>query len=139
MKTTENSQENFTSAVATFYLDEIKKGMYICWNVCALACYDSKIVIRDDCNKIYAELTKTYTNTPNYLFMGDGAAEFTGNRLRIEVTSNSATRLEQYTNKYKIAPTNSKIQFGYNIYIEDDYDYDYNDVCINIVSWLKKG
>lgn len=139
MKTTESNQENLTNGNATFHLEEIKKGMHICWNVSAQAGFDSTTIIGDD-KMTYAKLTKKQTSSDSYQFLGQGQSAVEGNNFKIVVNSSAATNLKQVTQRYEIKTEQKRlVGYSYNICIEDFNDDDFNDVCINIVAWLDRG
>lgn len=139
MNTMEGNQEKLTRDNATYCLEEIKKGMHICWNVSAQAGFDSTTIIGDD-NKTYATLIKGQTSSDSYKFLGQGQATVAGNHFKIVVSSSAATSLKQVTQKYEIkTEQNRLVGYSYNICIEDYYDDDFNDVCISIVAWLDRG
>lgn len=139
MKTTESNQENLTNGNATFHLEEIKKGMHICWNVSAQAGFDSTTIIGDD-KMTYAKLTKEQTFPDSYQFLGQGQSTVEGNNFKIVVNSSAATNLKQVTQRYEIKTEQKRlVGYSYNICIEDFNDDDFNDVCINIVAWLDRG
>lgn len=133
------SVENLTAVPKSFDLNVIKKGMYICWNVSAQACFDSTVTIKDD-TTTYAIIKKGKTRTPEFLFLNEGHHNVDGNNLTVIVESTESRILKSSVNAFTVTSDSGRaVGCGYNICIEDQDDNDYNNVYINIVAWEKKG
>lgn len=122
-------------------VSEIKKGYYMCWNLCTQCGNASSVKLIGDNDKKYFEYEKKGGTSGKLEFMGEGHAECTSDHLKLVVTIETDTgEIRQSINSFGITDSHaSKVGHGYNICIEDSTDEDYNDTYINLVGWFKKG
>lgn len=129
----------------TFYCEEIKAGTYMYWNICAQACNDFTITIKDEITgKNYFSGSKPVTQSGSMVNIGgsgaDNFATVVGDNLIIEVSSERSSEIKSSINAYGVNDASGKtVGKGYNICIEDSSDDDYNDLYISIIAWAKQG
>ncbi|MFI3322358.1 MAG: hypothetical protein R3Y50_07515 [Rikenellaceae bacterium] len=125
------------------FLEEIKQGTYMYWNICTQACFDFKVEIKDSgIGKVYFSKEKAFSQSGDIYNLSDGSnlATVMGDNLTIEITSTYSKELKSSINSYGVNDTSGKtIGKGYNICIEDSDDNDFNDLYINIIAWEKRG
>lgn len=125
------------------YLEEIQKGTFMYTNICAQAWYDFKITLKDGkTNKIYFKGTKPYSHSGSIVNIKDkeNFVPVEGDNLVLEITSDNSKELKTSINIFGVNDVNGRtVGKGYNICVEDSGDDDYNDLYINIISWVKKG
>lgn len=127
--------------VTKYYdVSEIKRGYFVCWNVCSQAMYKSTIVLKDKkTGREYFNIKKTNPST-TMQFLGQGYADVAGDELQLIVTSEVDTDLYQSINSYNVTDNNAKtVGHGYNFCFEDGSDNDFNDVYVNLIGWKNKG
>ena len=72
--------------------------------------------------------------------LAQGADFIQGSGLKLLINIPQSTNIDSSINTYLITTdTGAVVGFGYNICIEDSYDKDFNDVCINLVAWKNRG
>lgn len=125
-------------AIRTFNIDSFPKGYYMSWFVTTQATFLVKVKLFDD-SKVYFEKEKQSPdiNPP----LAEGADTIAGNNLKITIEEPESKELKSSIISYNIptADTASIVGHGYNIFIEDKDDNDYNDVSISLIAWKTKG
>jgi hypothetical protein len=129
-----------TIATETYDVSEIKKGHFICWNVCTQAWNACNVKLQDETGKVYFNYSKPHIPNGDLKLLGQGSADCQGNKLQLVITSEVETAIKHSINSYNIAAGNaSTVGHGYNFCIEDSSDEDYNDIYVDLVGWINKG
>ncbi len=133
------------SIKATYYLDNIKKNDIMSWSLSSQTGTTGTITLQDDNNKIYFTAKKSAEDgyAFNVLQPSVQSAVYTGEaKLKLVVTLDQDTaEIKQNINAYSVVEPKSQeaLGCGYNIFIEDSTDNDYNDYYVNVVAWSKQN
>lgn len=127
-------------ATKTLRLEGFLKGQFMSWFMTTQAA--NKISVRlYDSKKTYVNASRQSTNiTPP---LSTDSADIVGDNLSLEIKAQNAEKLEAWFNNMKICSATSGVSVG-NFFVlagEDQVggDEDYNDICISITAWNKKG
>jgi len=125
----------------SYDVSEIKKGYFMCWNVCTQCWNACKVVLKDENGKEYFSYSKPFEQSGNIKMLGQGSAECGGNKLVLEVTCDTDTgEIKQSINSYNVTDAvATTVGHGYNLCIEDSTDDDYNDIYVDLIGWVHKG
>ncbi len=123
-----------------FYLEEVKKGDILYWNVTS-QCYNSFVITLRDDNQVYFVAKKTDNETSLHEVEQGYAFYSGGNNLRIEVLFNNGQNdVKQSIVCGGITDARSKtVGFSYTYCFEDYNDDDYNDAYVAVMSWRRAG
>ena len=123
--------------IKTFNIDAFPTGYYMSWFVTTQAAYLVNVKLLDT-TTVYFQASKQSANIEPPL--AQGAATIAGNNLQLIVDIPSSSRMDNSLNAFDITNDNGvAVGYGYNIFIEDATDSDYNDVSIMLVAWKNKG
>jgi len=128
-------------ATKTYFLQNIKKGILMLWNIYSKAGSKAKIVLRDN-KDTYFKANKTSTDYRSMKEVVQGTASYKGRganlRLEIELYDLPDLEIKQCAHSSNITDADLKtVGVKYTICIEDLKDGDYNDYYIDIVAWNK--
>ncbi|MDD3269989.1 MAG: hypothetical protein PHX14_11765 [Syntrophomonadaceae bacterium] len=124
-------------AQKTFTIDSFPQGYYMSWFVTTQAVFSVEARLFDN-SRQYFDAVKQSTNIAPPL--AQGADFIQGSGLKLLINIPQSTNIDSSINTYLITTdTGAVVGFGYNICIEDSYDKDFNDVCINLVAWKNRG
>lgn len=119
-------------------VSEIKKGYFICWNICTQAGYMSTVALKDE-KKEYFTIKKP-TNNHHLQLLGQGSADVIGDKLRLIITTECDGEINQSINSYNVTDNKAAtVGHGYNLCIEDSTDEDFNDIYVDLIGWKRKG
>lgn len=123
----------------TLFVENFKKGDYMCWHVCS-QCYNTgTIVFRDD-SKVYFTAEKKSTST-SVQPLAQGSAHYNGgSNLRFDISVDTGTNLQVSPSSDGILDSSGRnVGCIYDFCVEDSTDNDFNDFYINVVAWKTKG
>lgn len=122
----------------TYYLEGFNKGQFISWFVTTQSAGNYKVKLYDS-KKTYFEDSKNTTDISEPLAMS--AAELVGDDLKLEISVNDSDDISAWFNNTSILSATTAIKAGqfFTLSGEDGYDEDYNDICVSLVAWNKKG
>lgn len=113
------------------------KGYFMFWTATTQAAFNITVTLFDDTAK-YFQNSKQGTNIDPPLALG--SSFINGNNLKVKIDiPSSANILTVIASNNLTTPDGKVIGYSYTIYAEDYNDMDYNDVCINLIAWAKKG
>ncbi|MBR1693706.1 MAG: hypothetical protein IJ711_13185 [Lachnospiraceae bacterium] len=126
-------------AKKTLILDGFKKGQYMSWFITTQAGNKIKVKLYDEAGNVYLEGSKQSTNIDPPL--GQGSAFIKAEKVKIDIESVNANKLETWHNTSYISSATTGKQVGISFLLagEDYDDEDYNDVYISICAWDKAG
>lgn len=131
---------NSESNGGLFYLNGMKRGMYMCWNIVTQCWNDVHVVIKDD-KTTYVDVTKPFMHSGDVYKLSQDGAIIQGDNLIIEISS-SKSKIYSHSSNSGMIYDNQGNMIGCetNICLEDnDGSEDFNDVYINFVAWNTKG
>jgi hypothetical protein len=121
------------------FLENFKKGDYMCWHVCSQCANTGSVVLRDD-STVYFEAKKASRSTDLQHLKQGGAYYTGGTNLRVEFTVDTGTELQTSSSGDGILDNKGRnVGFIYTFCIEDSVDSDFNDFYVNVVAWKRKG
>jgi hypothetical protein len=120
-------------------MSEIKKGNFMCWEVCTQTSCASTTTLADE-EKVYFTYNKPSTPDGSFRSWPPGTSVCQGNNLKLTIETEGDGVIKQTINSYNITDSKAKtVGHGYNLCIEDWTDEDFNDIYVNLVGWAKKG
>ena len=124
-------------ATKTIKISSFPKGYYMSWTVTTQAAFAVTVKLFDE-TKVYFEKTKQSMdiNPP----LAQGADFVNGTNLQVKIDIPQSAVIKNIINSYNMVNSDGVvIGYGYTIGIEDQTDEDYNDACILLVAWKRKG
>jgi hypothetical protein len=115
---------------------EFPKDYYMSWCVTTQADNTIKAKLYDDTTTYFSESRRSLDILPP---MAINASNVNGNNLRLYIESSGSYPLKSNIVSYNITTRAGTVGKIYDICIEDYIDNDYNDVCVSLVAWAKKG
>ena len=119
-----------------FLLDQYKKGNLIAWSV-STQCWNSVRIKIYAGSKVYFEGTKPFERSGELRVIGLGNSVLETDdvlKVNIEVPESSALQSSIVSGAISDKAVR-RIGYVYDICIEDGFDMDFNDICINVVGW----
>jgi hypothetical protein len=121
----------------TFSVPNFNMGYFMAWDMYSQAAQTIKVKLKDD-SRIYAEGESAETEIMPPLAQGSGF--ITGNALQLDVDIPDSEDLKSSINSYTIARADGQpVGFGFNLFVEDSEDNDYNDLYVSLICWKSKG
>ena len=120
-----------------FNIDAFPIGYYMSWFVTTQAMYLVNVKLFDS-SQVYFSASKQSINIEPPL--AQNAAVITGNNLQLVIEIDNANSIDNSLNTFTITNASGDIVgYGYNIFVEDAFDSDYNDICVVLIAWKSKG
>lgn len=125
----------------TLTIEGFHKGQFISWFMTTQAANKITVKLYDD-SKVYVDQSKQSTSIVPPLAEGHSFLE--GNNLKLDITAepNSSDILAWFNNMNISSATTAKTVGNFFVLAGEDQpggDEDYNDICISITGWNKKG
>lgn len=121
----------------TFTIDAFPQGYYMSWLVTTQADYLVQAKLFDS-TTVYFDASKQGIDIEPPL--AQGAATILGAGLQLSIEIDTSNDMDNSLNTFTITNAHGDaVGYGYNIFIEDSTDADYNDVCVVLIAWRSKG
>ena len=121
-------------------LEGFQKGQFFSWFITTQAANKITVTLRDEA-KTYVSASKQSTKIDPPL--SSGSAIMAGNNLEVNIKAEPSEKVEAWFNNMKIcSATSGKSVGSFFVLAGEDQiggDEDYNDICISVVAWNKKG
>lgn len=122
-----------------FPIPNFNQGMYMVWHVSSQTASQFQVTLKDDTKEYFSEKNGEYrSDTVSVLSVGDHKIE--GNKLTLTLDINSGSVKPPIINSVAIVGnTSSPAGYMYHLCIEDHEDNDYNDICVMMTAWNRRG
>jgi phage tail sheath gpL-like len=123
----------------TFEFDEFGAGYFLAWTISSQCANTGKVEITSG-GKTLASVEKK-TRDCNFTLLGQSNAVINSNTVQVTVTINEATiELKNSQMEGPISDNLSrKVGYTHVVCVEDSTDNDYNDICVSLVGWERRG
>ncbi|KYK29278.1 MAG: hypothetical protein AYK19_19965 [Theionarchaea archaeon DG-70-1] len=120
----------------TYEIQSFPKGWFMNWDIYKQAAAEYKVTLKDNTSPPYVNEVGAGEEIDPPL--AHGHSFIRGENLQLTVEVNK-TIYEDCVNAYTIYHEGSPVAYGFNLFVENGRDNDYNDLNVFMVCWKRKG
>jgi len=120
-----------------FNIDAFPTGYYMCWFVTTQAAYLVHVKLFDSVTTYFDASKQSIEIEPP---LAQNAAGIAGANVQLLIDIPESSGIDNSLDAFEITNNvGATVGYGYNLFIEDGGDGDYNDVSIMLVAWKSKN